>query len=515
MRLLFHPSLWGIRNSFYFGLFLLATLPAFSTQVSVPELSLERAICQSLGVSRENLTQEIIEQKLISLDATSLEIRDLTGLQFASNLEILNLRNNLIEDVTPISGLANLKKLDLSGNRLRSVGGLIPLSGSKMRKEVSNLQLSLQDHRVSRDKKNQLKLEMAALVQRLQKGPWALRELNLSNNRLLGLSGIEHLTDLNHLNVSRNSLIDLEGVGELKSLVTLYAQDNQLGRVESFVDQNKNKIYDEGEPIDDQSGNGKRDTDPLLEIQSLPKLTSLYLYGNQLSSLDSLALLPSLRTLFASGNKIKQISKISALLSLNRLSLSDNQITDLTALSALNELQQLYLVENRIADLRPLSKLANLKELHLQRNQITSPTPISLLTNLEVLSLSYNLIYDTKFLRPMGKLKRLSLAFNCLSSANVETDQNILLLKSNGARITLANQRKRIFEAEKLITFLSGYPKANQELGDYLAVNGYNKFMDFFEDKTISPEEKAKAFSGWENNLKRGKKLAEIGFLSE
>ena len=153
MRLLFHPSLWGIRNSFYFGLFLLATLPAFSTQVSVPELSLERAICQSLGVSRENLTQEIIEQKLISLDATSLEIRDLTGLQFASNLEILNLRNNLIEDVTPISGLANLKKLDLSGNRLRSVGGLIPLSGSKMRKEVSNLQLSLQDHRVSRDKK--------------------------------------------------------------------------------------------------------------------------------------------------------------------------------------------------------------------------------------------------------------------------------------------------------------------------------------------------------------------------
>ena len=99
---------------------------------------------------------------------------------------------------------------------------------------------------------------MARIVERLQLGPWSLQELNVSENRLLGLSGVEHLSDLVFLNASRNALIDLEGISKLKSLVTLYLQQNQLGRIESFVDENKNKTYDLGEPIDDQSGNGKR-----------------------------------------------------------------------------------------------------------------------------------------------------------------------------------------------------------------------------------------------------------------
>ena len=53
-------------------------------------------------------------------------------------------------------------------------------------------------------------------------------------------------------------------------LVTLYTQGNQLGRVENFVDENKNKIYDIGESFDDESGNGKRDTDPLSELKRSP-----------------------------------------------------------------------------------------------------------------------------------------------------------------------------------------------------------------------------------------------------
>ena len=51
---------------------------------------------------------------------------------------------------------------------------------------------------------------MARIVERLQLGPWSLQELNVSENRLLGLSGVEHLSDLVFLNASRNALIDLE-----------------------------------------------------------------------------------------------------------------------------------------------------------------------------------------------------------------------------------------------------------------------------------------------------------------
>ena len=38
-----------------------------------------------------------------------MEIRDLTGLEFATNLETLVLRNNLVEDLSPLSSLARLK----------------------------------------------------------------------------------------------------------------------------------------------------------------------------------------------------------------------------------------------------------------------------------------------------------------------------------------------------------------------------------------------------------------------
>ena len=99
-----------------------------------------------------------------------------------------------------------------------------------------------------------------------------MRELSLANNRLLGLTGISYFIGLRHLDVSGNSLIDLEGVSTLSQLETLYAHGNQLGRVESYVDANKNKVYDPGESVADESGNGKRDTDPLIEIQSLSNL---------------------------------------------------------------------------------------------------------------------------------------------------------------------------------------------------------------------------------------------------
>ena len=492
---------------FIFGLFFLCgSLSLQGNPILFPELNLERAICQSLGVSRENLTKKELQDNLRSLDASSLEIRDLTGLEHATNLEILVLRDNHIEDLSPISDLAHLRKLDLSSNRIRNLRQLVSLSGSKMRKKVVDVQLSLEDHKVPRAQKVKIIQELSVLVERLKLGPWSLRELNLADNRLLGLTGIEFLTDLTFLNVSKNSLIDLEGLNRLKSLTTLYAQQNQLGRIESYVDENKNKTYDQGEPIDDQSGNGKRDIDPLVEVQSLPQLAHLYLYNNLLESIDSIQDLPNLVTLFASGNKLRNISNLQNCKNLIRLSLSDNKISSLSGLGKLRRLQYLYLVENRLSDLRPLRGMTSLKELHLQRNQLVEVRPIETLTNLEVLSLSYNMIYDVRFTEPLTKLKRFSMAYNCF----VSDAASLQVMKSKGGRVTIGNQRSRIPEVESLVAFLSGYPSANQELGDYLVANGYNNFMDYIDDLSITDQEKANAFKTWEKTFKNGKKLNEL-----
>ena len=65
-----------------------------------------------------------------------------------------------------------------------------------------------------------------------------------------------------------------------------------------------------------------------------------------------------------------------------------------------------------------------------------------------------------------------------------------------------------------LSAFLSGYPDANQELGDYLSMNGYERFLDFIEDSKMGDAEKSASILSWYNALKRGKKLEELEFLA-
>ena len=60
------------------------------------------------------------------LNANNSQIADLTGLEYATNLEIASLSANSISDVTPLAGLTNLTELWLSGNSISDVG---PLSG--------------------------------------------------------------------------------------------------------------------------------------------------------------------------------------------------------------------------------------------------------------------------------------------------------------------------------------------------------------------------------------------------
>lgn len=251
-------------------------LTVFSTSSSakrlhVPEPVLEKALADTLGVEIQELTEELVAQKLRYLDASNRQLRDLTGLEVAHNLEVLVLKQNLIEDITPLAGLPNLTKLDLSGNRISNLSALQGLSLEKMKSELSRLQLALQSRTLTKAEKAALVLELGVVVNRINRGTWSLQAISLSNNRLLGLSGVGHLSSLRYLDVSANSLIDLEGVGKLRNLITLNAQSNQLGRIEAYVDVDKDKEFTEGiDQVKDESGNGKRDTDPLVEFSLFP-----------------------------------------------------------------------------------------------------------------------------------------------------------------------------------------------------------------------------------------------------
>ena len=88
---------------------------------AIPEPNLERALAETLGVPREELTEELVAKNLRFLDAGNRQLRDLTGLEVAENLEVLVLRQNLIEDISPLANLPNLVRLDLSDNQINDL----------------------------------------------------------------------------------------------------------------------------------------------------------------------------------------------------------------------------------------------------------------------------------------------------------------------------------------------------------------------------------------------------------
>ena len=106
-----------------------ATVQAVLTEDNVlfPDASLDAAIREALGkaVQDKITTKELAE--LVELVGSG-GIRDLTGLEYATNLTGLSLSSNEISDVSPLASLTNLTALSLYGNQISDISALASLT---------------------------------------------------------------------------------------------------------------------------------------------------------------------------------------------------------------------------------------------------------------------------------------------------------------------------------------------------------------------------------------------------
>ena len=116
------------------------------------------------------------------LDAGRQNIASLTGLEYAVNLESLNLYQNEIEDLGPLSSLGNLRVLNLGNNRINDIS---PLQGLA-----------------------------------------ALEELDLSYNRLKNIVTLKNLANLRELHLEGNEIRELTPLASLKALEGLFLSGN-------------------------------------------------------------------------------------------------------------------------------------------------------------------------------------------------------------------------------------------------------------------------------------------------
>ena len=324
--------------------------------VHIPDPNLRAAIAEVLGKSpNAPITVEEMERLTEVNVRNNRGIQDLTGLQFATNLRQLNLRDNQISDLSPIAGLIELTRLDLSGN---SISDLSPVKGLK---NLTFLRL------------------------------WGDRQL------LSDLSPVAGLINLQYFRVTFNSVSDLSPVAGLINLRYLGVTDGNVSDLSPVAGLINLEEIDFGNNI--PSDLSPLDLSPLAGLINLRRIVS---WGTALSDLSPLAGLTKLEIVNFCGGGISDPTPLAGLTGLKELYLAGEEISDISPIAGLTGLTRLGLQHNDISDISPIAGLTNLKWLRIDDNDISDVSPIAGLTNLTWLAVNSNNISD---LSPLEELR--------------------------------------------------------------------------------------------------------------
>lgn len=189
-----------------------------------------------------------------------------------------------------------------------------------------------------------------------------LTDLDLYDNLITHIRGLEDLVHLNNLDLSFNKIKHIKNISHLKRLTDLYFVQNKISTIEGLA--------------------------------GLTNLRNLELAANRIREIRGLETLTALEELWLGKNKITSITNLSTLTNLKILSIQSNRITSISGLDSLPQLEELYISHNALTNLSGLESCLSLRVIDISNNQVSSLAGIGHLTELEELWASYNKIAD-------------------------------------------------------------------------------------------------------------------------
>ncbi len=243
------------------------------------------------NLNRENLNTPITKEdllkvkSLIVVEAKSKGIKDVSGLEYMTNLENLTLEEVKLENIHFISGLRQLKSLSITYSELNDIGPLAKL-----------------EH---------------------------IESLSLRNNKISDLSPLSQMKKIKMLDLNSNYIKDIKPLFKLTSLKTLTVANNQISNANlAGIEQLKNikKLS--------LSNNGLTNIEHLTPIK---KLIELDLGKNELENIEPLSKLSTVQSLNLEENYISDITPLSQLTGLYDLRLGSNEIRDVRPVQELGK----------------------------------------------------------------------------------------------------------------------------------------------------------------------------------
>jgi internalin A len=363
-------------------LFLFCAGPAQAqTFVTFPDPNLEAVVRSTLGIQSRPLTPDDL-RALTYLYAGWMQITDLSGLEYATNLTTLSLQYNALNGLNVLAGLESLRYLSLDHNGL---GDLRSLAG------LSNL--------LSLDISANAVQDAAPLLALTN-----LASLDIGFNPLTNCPLVSGLTNLTYLSLDHLSIRDPGFLNSLTNLGALSLIQNQIVALPLLPGlQRLESLSLDANPLTNVaalSGLAELDTlsldyCPLADVAFLTNLTrlkNLSLRHDNLSDLSALAGLTNLRFLAINGNPLTNAAVLGTLTNLTGLYAEYCSLTNMEFVRPLTELYVVDLYANKIADLTPILGLDKLEFLYLDQNRLTNISGLDGLPALKITSLTQNLL---------------------------------------------------------------------------------------------------------------------------
>lgn len=384
-------------------------------QVNFADPILKALVGAQLGVTNPTVADMVF---LKELNAAGRGISDLTGLEYATNLAVLNLGEfyyiwvwppelltNQIEDITPLTGLTKLKSLDLSNNQISDISAL---SGM-----IALERLVLYKNKIT---------DISALSELSN-----LTSLDLERNQVTDITPLSGLTNLKSLELNSNLIADTSVLSTLTGLESLLLSRAGLTTIPDLTGlPNLKSIELDGNQITDISG-----------LSGMTAIESVSLFGNRIEAISPLSDVPNLRALGLGVNRITDISGLSGLTSLVIVDLTNNRLTAIGELTDLPNLIYMNLQNNQIADISGLSGVPSLIFVYLNRNRIETVDALSELSKLRIIELSTNQITDISGLSGLPSLETVDLSYNRIETIPALADlPNLGTIDITNNRIT-------------------------------------------------------------------------------
>jgi len=205
-----------------------------------------------------------------------------------------------------------------------------------------------------------------------------LETLEISNNPITSLSGIERAPNLKSILAQCAELENIAPISALKRLETVNFNKSRIRdfsplqnspQLQGLIINNCQEVILsslENLPIKELCYAEIKDFYSS-KLPPLPNLTSLDLCNNFITKVENLEQYKNLRSLSLTGNFIRDLSGVNGVENLTYLHVSNCDIESLEGI-AHDKITFINLSSNRIKDLTPLQNIKNLENVHLSGN---------------------------------------------------------------------------------------------------------------------------------------------------